>query len=165
MRSHGDTSCHHPWGGPSSPSLWLAQLRSLWSSRADRECSCFPAGPSGSEFQRELEGQSSVRHHLTPLSSGETLPMTLQMRRLAQGCFVMATSPWNNSGERYLGVFSYVVAHASKSLTRKICVYENPRHGVPIHIFILLDFGCASLLTGIAGPALKTVKIFKIYKP
>lgn len=28
-------------------------------------------------------------------------------------------------------VFFYVVAHSSKSLTRKICVYENPRHGVP----------------------------------
>lgn len=119
------------FGGPSSPSPRLAQLSSLWSSRAGRERSCFPAGPSGSEFQGELEGRSCIRHHLTPWSSGGTLPVTLQMRRVAQGCFVMATSPWDDSGERYLGGFSYVVAHAGKSLTRKICVYENPRHSVP----------------------------------
>lgn len=129
-RSHGDL-VSPSLGGPSSPSPWLAQLSSLWSSRADRECSCFPAGPSGSEFWRQLEGQSSVCHHLIPLSSMGTLPMTLQMRRVAQGCFVMATSPWNNSGEHYLGFFSSFVAHAGKSLTRKICVYVNPRHGVP----------------------------------
>lgn len=92
-------------GCPSSPSPWLAQLSSPWSSRADRECSCSPAGPSGSELQRELEGQSPVCHRVTSMSSGGTLPMTLQMRRVTQGCFVMATSPWNNSGECYLGFF------------------------------------------------------------
>lgn len=92
-------------GCPSSPSPWLAQLSSPWSCRADRECSCFPAGPSGSEFQRELEGQSPVCHRVTSMSSGGTLPMTLQMRGVAQGCFVMAPSPWNNSGECYLGFF------------------------------------------------------------
>lgn len=57
--------------------------------------------------------------------------MTLLMRGVAQGCSVMATSPWNNSGEHYLGFFSYIVAHGSKSLTSKICVYVNPRHGLP----------------------------------